>query len=123
MVRAAGGVVLRGDRVAVVHRPHRADWTLPKGKLEAGEDDAAAALREVREETGWAVAIDRDLTSTTYPLADGRDKTVRWFLMHAVAEAGSPLADVDEVRWLTPAEAGELLTYPSDRRLLALAGL
>ncbi len=41
--------MLRDGRVAVVHRPHRQDWTLPKGKLEPGEDDLAAAVREVCE--------------------------------------------------------------------------
>ncbi|HUH08052.1 MAG TPA: NUDIX domain-containing protein, partial [Egibacteraceae bacterium] len=55
-VRAAGGVLWRdvGGRieVAVVHRPHRADWSLPKGKLDPGESSPEAALREVFEETG-----------------------------------------------------------------------
>jgi 8-oxo-dGTP diphosphatase len=123
MVRAAGGIVRRDGLVAVVHRPHRADWTLPKGKLEPGEDDEQAALREVREETGWEVGIDADLTTVTYPLPDGREKSVRWYLMHAVAEAGAPEQDVDEVRWLTPDEARALLTYENDRRLLERAGL
>ena len=37
-IEAAGGVVVDGDgRVAVVHRPNYDDWTLPKGKLDAGE--------------------------------------------------------------------------------------
>ena len=41
-----------GAEVAVVHRPRYDDWSLPKGKLHPGEDWEAAALREVREETG-----------------------------------------------------------------------
>jgi len=36
-VRAAGGVVERDGRVAVVHRPKYDDWSLPKGKLEDDE--------------------------------------------------------------------------------------
>ena len=123
MVRAAGGIVRRDGLIAVVHRPHRADWTLPKGKLEPGEDDPAAALREVREETGWEVAIDGDLATVTYPLPDGGEKSVRWFLMRAVAETGVPEQDVDEVRWVSPAQARSLLTYDNDRALLDQAGL
>jgi len=50
-VRAAGGVVWRpihgGERVyAIVHRPAYDDWTLPKGKLMAGESELEGALRE-----------------------------------------------------------------------------
>ena len=49
-VRAAGAVLIRDGSVALVHRPRYDDWSLPKGKLEAGEDDLAAAHREVLEE-------------------------------------------------------------------------
>ena len=53
LVRAAGAVLVRADgRIALVHRPRYDDWSLPKGKLEPGEDDLAAAHRELLEETG-----------------------------------------------------------------------
>ncbi|HEV2770779.1 MAG TPA: NUDIX domain-containing protein, partial [Solirubrobacteraceae bacterium] len=51
-VCAAGGVVVRDGRLAVVHRPRYDDWSLPKGKLDAGESWEGCALREVEEETG-----------------------------------------------------------------------
>jgi 8-oxo-dGTP pyrophosphatase MutT (NUDIX family) len=123
MVRAAGGVMLRDGLVAVVHRPHRRDWTLPKGKLEAGEDDLAAAVREVCEETGWLADPGRDLGAVQYAMPDGRPKSVRWYLMRALQEVAEPAADVDEVRWLAPPAARELLTYALDREVLARAGL
>ena len=66
LVRAAGSVLVDGDRVALVHRPRYDDWTLPKGKHEPGEDDMAAALREVREETGFQGRIERDLGVVRY---------------------------------------------------------
>ena len=56
-ITAAGGVVVRREgrrnRIAVIHRPKYMDWSLPKGKLEKGESFEEAALREVREETGF----------------------------------------------------------------------
>ena len=64
LVRAAGAILVDGERVALVHRPRYDDWTLPKGKHEPGEDDIAAALREVREETGFHGRIERDLGSS-----------------------------------------------------------
>ncbi|HEX6493794.1 MAG TPA: NUDIX domain-containing protein, partial [Candidatus Dormibacteraeota bacterium] len=56
VVRAAGGVVWRpargGERLyAIVHRPAYDDWSLPKGKVAAGESELEGALREVEEET------------------------------------------------------------------------
>lgn len=53
MIRAAGGVLVRGGRVLLVHRPRYDDWTFPKGKAEDGESDEACARREVHEETGY----------------------------------------------------------------------
>jgi 8-oxo-dGTP diphosphatase len=123
-VRAAGGVVVRPDGLlAVVHRPRQDDWTLPKGKLEAGEDDATAATREVEEETGWRAEITGDLGSVEYTLPDGRDKTVRWYSMRGLDPVREPAKDVDEVRWLTPAGVRALLTYPLDGQILDRARL
>jgi 8-oxo-dGTP pyrophosphatase MutT (NUDIX family) len=121
VIRAAGGVVRRDGLIAVVHRSHRQDWSLPKGKLEPGEDDAAAALREVREETGCDAVIERDLGTVSYELSDGRPKSVRYYLMTARANAGATEEDVDLVRWLPPDGVEELLTYATDRDVLARA--
>jgi 8-oxo-dGTP pyrophosphatase MutT (NUDIX family) len=121
VIRAAGGVVRRDGLIAVVHRPHREDWSLPKGKLEPGEDEAAAAVREVREETGCDAVIERDLGTVSYQVSDGRPKSVRYYLMAASADAGGTEADVDVVRWLAPDGVEELLTYATDRDVLARA--
>ena len=88
LVRAAGAVLVDGDRVALVHRPRYDDWTLPKGKHEPGEDDVAAALREVREETGFHGRIERDLGVVRYTVEKHgvvRPKVVRYYVMRAAA--------------------------------------
>ena len=118
MIRAAGGVLHRDGLIAVVHRPHRGDWSLPKGKLEDGEDDATAAVREVLEETGRRATIERDLGTVAYTVADGRPKTVRYYLMAAAADTAELAHDVDEVVWLAPDEAEALLSYGTDRDVL-----
>ena len=118
MIRAAGGVVRRDGLIAVVHRPQHGDWSLPKGKLEPGEDDATAAVREVREETGHEAVIERDLGTVSYEVATGRPKTVRWYLMTASPDATDLADDVDDVRWLAPEGVEELLTYATDRDVL-----
>jgi len=122
-VRAAGGLVLRrapggGIEVALVHRPKYDDWTLPKGKLQPGEGDQEAALREVEEETGLRCRLERELPGTRYRDQSGRDKVVRYWEMRPVSGGFEPNREVDELRWLAPQEAERLLTYGHDRDLL-----
>jgi 8-oxo-dGTP diphosphatase len=116
MVKAAGGVVERDGRVLLVHRPQYDDWSFPKGKLEEGETWEAAAIREVEEETGLRCELLGELGRTHYLVAKGA-KEVRYFRMSCLGEAG-PQNEVDEVRWLSLAEARELLTHERDRSLL-----
>jgi 8-oxo-dGTP pyrophosphatase MutT (NUDIX family) len=124
IVRAAGGVVhrdgARGVEVLLVHRPRYDDWTFPKGKLDAGEREEDAAIREVREETGVHGVLGRELPTTRYVDSSGRPKTVRYWVMTPVgdAEPFHPNREIDELRWCAPAEAAGLLTYPHDRTVL-----
>lgn len=114
-VHAAGGVIVRDGLIAVVHRPYRSDWSLPKGKLEAGESFSAAALREIQEETGFDVALGEELTEVRYEDHKGRPKLVRYWLMSIVGGTFRKNDEVDELRWLAPNDAIALLTYPNDQ--------
>jgi 8-oxo-dGTP diphosphatase len=121
-VEAAGGLVVRerGDlvEVAVVHRPRYDDWSLPKGKLAPGEDWAAAALREVEEETGLRCELGEEVGRVRYRDRKGRPKQVRWWRMRPLEGEFVPGDEVDELRWLEPAEALVLLDYEQDRELI-----
>ena len=125
-VRAAGGVVRRegpdGQPLfAVIHRPKYDDWTLPKGKLDPGESEEEAALREVEEETGVRCRLGRELGSVSYADSQGRDKTVRYWLMRPGDGAFSPTSEVDELRWLDADDAMRLFSYDRDRDVLRAA--
>jgi 8-oxo-dGTP pyrophosphatase MutT (NUDIX family) len=123
VVRAAGGVVVRhtprGEmRVLLVHRPHRADWTFPKGKLEAGESPERCALREVEEEAGLRCRLGIELPPTSYINGKGRLKVVRYWIMNPGNARAEPRNEVDAIRWASVEEAAALLTYPRDRKIL-----
>jgi 8-oxo-dGTP diphosphatase len=125
LVRAAGGLVVRGVEdaaaqveVAVIHRPRHQDWSLPKGKLDRDEGWEQAALREVAEETGVRCELVRELAPARYRDRRGRDKLVRWWLMRALDGEFTPGDEVDELRWLEPGRAVELLDYEHDRELV-----
>ena len=121
-VKASGGVVYRrgpdGPTVALVHRPRYDDWSFPKGKLDRGESWEEAALREVEEEIGLRCRLLDELSPTSYRDNKGRAKVVRYWLMEPIDGEFAPSDEVDEVRWLSPAEADELLSYERDRELL-----
>ena len=125
--RAAGGVVWRpaadgGVEIVLVHRPRYDDWSLPKGKVDDGETWLATAVREVAEETGLTVEVGALLGDVAYPVRRrGRTvtKVVRYWALRATGGAFTPNEEVDELRWLPPAAAADLLTYDLDREVVA----
>jgi 8-oxo-dGTP pyrophosphatase MutT (NUDIX family) len=100
-------------------------WSLPKGTPEDGETTAQTALREVNEETGLEVRIVATVGDIHYRFVrEGRriDKTVHYFLMEAV---GGSLAEHDheftDVRWFPLAEAEAIMTFATERDIMARA--
>lgn len=122
-VMAAGGVVHRrgadgGREVLVVHRPRYDDWSLPKGKLEPGETEADAALREVFEETGLDCALGPEMGSIEYVDGQGLHKVVRYWAMTLESGEFLPNEEVDATEWLPVGEAAVRLSYDRDRALV-----
>uniref|UniRef100_A0A6J6A5U7 Unannotated protein n=1 Tax=freshwater metagenome TaxID=449393 RepID=A0A6J6A5U7_9ZZZZ len=102
-----------------MHRPRYDDWSLPKGKLDKNESSERAALREVLEETGLRCQLAEELEPVRYEDNRGRPKVVRYWRMEVLEGDFVDNDEVDELRWLKPAEAVELLSYSHDRDLIA----
>ncbi len=119
MIRAAGCIVWNRDRsqVVIVHRPNYDDWTFPKGKLDPGETEEIAAVREVHEETGYVVSLLPRSLDVSYLTAEGKPKRVRYF--EASLESGefTPNSEVDRIAWVDMPTARSMLTYEPDRNL------
>jgi 8-oxo-dGTP pyrophosphatase MutT (NUDIX family) len=129
---SAGGIVVRIDPAgpALVVGMRRRDrdlvtWTLPKGTPDAGETVEETALREVGEETGLEVRIVERLPSIEYTFVQSGTrirKTVHYFLMEPT---GGDLAghdrEFERVQWIPFAQAGALLTFETERALVATA--
>lgn len=129
---SAGGIVIRhvSGRPSLVVGSRRRDrdgrtWTLPKGTPNLGETREETAIREVAEETGLEVRITGPLDSIEYWFVQSGQrihKTVHYFLMEPT---GGDLArhdhEFEQVRWVTFEEARTLLTFETERALVARA--
>jgi 8-oxo-dGTP pyrophosphatase MutT (NUDIX family) len=120
--QAAGGVVVRGERVLVLRRPSRNEVRLPKGHIEPGESRRETALREVTEESGYAeLQIAADLGHQQVEFDYQGQHVVRdeyYFAMqlegtHQGAREAKELQF--EPVWLRWQEALEALTYEVER--------
>ena len=88
-----------GDvEVILVHRPRYDDWSLPKGKVDPGETDEQAALREVQEEASVEARIGPELPTTTYLDRSGKQKRVRYWAMTVAGGDPAGANEVDEAR-------------------------
>lgn len=121
---AAGAVVTRpgteGTEFLLIYRKYRDDWTFPKGKVDPGEHLLTAAVREVREETGFAVSLGVPLPTQTYEV-DGVRKDSHYWVAQRLAGEFMPNDEVTHIAWLCLEDAKAKLTYKHDQEVLAAA--
>jgi len=108
--------------VAMIATRGRTRWGLPKGAVSEGETSQAAALREVREETGLEAEIVKPLDTIEYFFRAGDTlikKRVDFYLMLHTGGALTPqLSEVDDVEWVPLSEGIERASFDSERKLL-----
>ncbi len=122
--QAAGGIVVHEGQALLLRRPSRNEVRLPKGHVEPGEEACEAALREVREETGYAsLRIVHDLGAQLVEFDNPRDgyrylRLEHYFLMALDDQEpfDRPPQDEQFSPWWAPlTEAVFLLTFESER--------
>ncbi len=127
-ITSAGGVVYHqeGETISILMiADSQGRWSFPKGIVEPGEDPAAAALREVQEETGIQGSLLRLLGETRYIYRQsGRlvTKTVYFYLIRAVSQVITPqLSEVADARWFSSSEALHRSAFAANTDLLKQA--
>jgi 8-oxo-dGTP pyrophosphatase MutT (NUDIX family) len=129
---SAGGVLVRfgphGVEVLLASRRTRGGdlvWGLPKGLVEEDEAPEDAAVREVREETGYRGTIRESLGDVSYWFVwEGTRirKTVHFFLMDADDEPPGPRdREMEEVRWFPLEEAADVAGFDSEKKVILKA--
>ena len=118
VVRVVGAALVRDGRVLAARRaqPSRlaGGWEFPGGKVEPGESDAAALVRELQEELGIDVRVGAQLDQA----AEGSIH-LTLYAATLVDREPRPLQDHDELRWLSAAELTTVSWLPIDAELLA----
>ncbi|MEI7778276.1 MAG: NUDIX domain-containing protein [Actinomycetes bacterium] len=117
-----GAILLRGDRLLLIQRanePARGRWSLPGGRVEIGEDDASAVVREVSEETGLRVHVEKLAGSVRLPLQSGDQYVINDYFVTDVDQTFPPAVagtDAAAAGWFS---RDEIATLPTSYFLFA----
>ncbi|RBY79639.1 hypothetical protein DQ238_10050 [Geodermatophilus sp. TF02-6] len=135
VVQVVGAALVDGDRVLVARRsdgPYDGCWEFPGGKVEPGEDELTALVREIGEELGVLVVPQTFLGEVVLDgvVAGGPPgaSTLRVWAARVVAHGEITAHEHSELRWLSADELDDLGWIPADRPLVPavrslLAGL
>lgn len=101
-------------------------WDFPKGKLEPGESDEMAAIREIKEETGLDVELDKGFEHRLFYRFRSREgelvsKQVTFFVAQSKTKEVVLSEEHSDFKWLTYEEARRILTYDNAVNLLDVA--
>ena len=125
---SSGGVVFFGNTILLLMKMN-GDWVLPKGRIEEGETQEEAALREVLEETSVRANTIEYIDEINYTFqnfwSDNNriDKKVHWFLMTSKSMKCHPQKEEGfrDAKFVYMYKAKDILKYDDERGIVIKA--
>lgn len=117
--KSCGCIIIKDDKVLLVYEKNRNFWGFPKGHVETGENEIQTALREVKEEVGIDVEIDKSKRYTlNYIINNEIDKTSVLFIAKPINNnIKIQESEIEKFKWCTYNETIETLTYNNWKEL------
>ena len=113
VIGCVGAVIKDGQgRLLLIKRGHAPGaglWSLPGGRIEPGETDAEALVREMREETGLEIEAGQLIGTARRPAQDGSVFDIRDYAATVIGGTLRPGDDAADARWV---DASELAALP-----------
>ena len=119
-ISIVAAIIRRADQILITKRPdnvHLAGlWEFPGGKVESGESLEAALHREIREELGVEITVDREFFSVAHEYPD---KSVHLHFFDCTILRGEPQPlEVADLRWVKTGELVDFEFPPADVELI-----
>ena len=111
--KSCGCIIIKNNNVLLVYEKNRNFWGFPKGHMEKGENEIETALREVKEEVGLDVDIDKEKRYVlNYIIRDEIDKTT---VLYVASPKNENIimqeSEIENIKWCDFDEALDVLTF------------
>ncbi len=120
-LNVVAAVIERGDQLLVSFRhpkgPRPSKWEFPGGKVERGETEQEALVREMKEELGVLCEIGEQVWRIVHAYPD-TDVEIAFYRTRIVEGEPQPLS-MEEIRWVRRSELGELDFLDADKPFVA----
>ena len=111
--KSCGCIIIKNKKVLLVYEKNTNFWGFPKGHMEEGESEIQTALREVKEEVGLEVDIDKEKRyELNYIIRDEIDKTTVLYIARTKSEEIiMQESEIANIKWCDFDEALNTLTF------------